>query len=109
MKQILIQLKPITVNRCWQGRRFKTKQYVKWRDDFGLLLKDKKTIEGNISVTLELYIKHDKTTDCDNTIKPILDALKENGVIKDDRFITEIHAYKYHSEKEFIRITLQTL
>jgi len=106
MKQLEIKLKPITVNQCWQGRRFKTPAYTNWRKSFSLLLKDKSQIKGELSVILEFYIKHASTTDTDNLIKPTLDALKEIGVIVDDKYITEIHAYKYKSDKEFIRITL---
>lgn len=104
-----VLLKPMTVNQCWQGRRFKTKNYLNWRLDFSDRIKKGTRIKGNMAVILEFYIKHDKTTDVDNLIKPVFDALKESGVIEDDRFIKEVHAYKYNSDKEFIRITIENI
>lgn len=110
MKQYRIDIKPITVNQCWQGRRFKTATYKKWRDDFGLIINNKEKEKSHeLSVILEFYIKHESTTDLDNLIKPTLDALKENGIIEDDRFIKSLEAYKYQSEEEFIRVTIAKL
>jgi len=61
---------------------------------------------GKIALICEFYVKNDKMADIDNYNKILLDSLKDNGVIEDDRFIYELHSYKYHSDKEFIRITI---
>lgn len=106
MKQVEVKLKPITVSKAWQGKRFKTKAYKDWQRDFCLLVGKQKPITGQLALTLEIYIKNEKMMDIDNTFKAIQDSMKLANMIEDDRFIYEIHAYKYHSEEEFIRITL---
>jgi Holliday junction resolvase RusA-like endonuclease len=109
VKQVEVKLKPLTVSKAWQGRRFKTNAYKSWQRDFCLLVGKQTPITGNLSLTLELYLKNDKMSDIDNTLKVIQDSMTLSGMIEDDRFIYEIHAYKYHSELEFIRITLNTI
>lgn len=91
----------------FQGRRFKTSQYKKWREDFGLLARRLGTYSGNLKLEIHFYIKHDKTTDLDNLLKGTLDALQENRIIKDDRFIRVIHAYKHKSKKERIELKIE--
>jgi Holliday junction resolvase RusA-like endonuclease len=109
MKQIEIPLKPLTVSKAWQGRRFKTKAYKDWQRDFCLLVGKQGVIKGCLSLTVELYLKNDKMSDIDNTLKVIQDSMTLAGIIEDDRFIYELHAYKYHSDNEFIRLTIQTV
>jgi len=104
-----IRLKPITVNKCWQGRRFKTPEYETWREAFGYLITtDEGYVEedGELEVWLKFYLKHYSTTDVDNLVKPTLDALQENGVIENDRFIKRIVAEKFHSKDERIEINI---
>ena len=109
MKQIEIQLKPLAISKAYKGKRFKTSEYKKWQGDFAKLVGRQTPLTGQLALTVEFYIKNDKMSDIDNFFKATLDTMKEAKIIEDDRFIYEIHAYKYHSEKQFIRITLQTL
>lgn len=109
MKQLEVQLKPLTVSKAWQGRRFKTQAYKDWQRDFCLLVGKQTPITGNVALTLELYLKNDKMSDIDNTLKVIQDSMILANLIQDDRFIYEIHAYKYPSDTEFIRITLTNI
>lgn len=109
MKQIEIQIKPLSVNNAWQGRRFKTKDYKEWQKEFTYLVGKQTPLKGAIEITLEFYIKNDKMSDIDNFLKTLLDTLKDTNIIEDDRKIQEIHAYKYHSEKEKIRITITNI
>ena len=97
---ITIKLKPISINKAWQGRRFKTKEYTKWRKDFGLLVKfnQQKKIEpnceGNYDICISVFLKNHKMFDIDNCIKPILDGLVENRIISDDRKIRSLSIVK---------------
>jgi len=110
IKQIQIDIKPLTVSKAWQGRRFKTWEYKKWQRDFARLVGKQTPTSGKISLTAEFYIKNDKMSDIDNFFKSLNDTLKECNIIDDDRFIYEIHAYKYPSKnKEFIRVTLENI
>ena len=87
-------------NKIWQGRRFKTKAYKTWRTHIGWLLRKKhaETVKGWVAVEVDFYIKEFKRADEMNFLKGFFDALKEGGMIEDDRFI------KWHrSEKHAIR------
>lgn len=108
-KPICIPLKPITVNQCWQGRRFKTPKYKEWRKAIGWLLNKDKYPRGECEVILDFYIKHYSTTDVDNLIKPTLDALQEHGVIENDKYIVSIRATKHKSVNERIIIQINGL
>ena len=109
MKQIEIEIKPLRISMAYKGRRFKTNEYKEWQNEFTLLIGKHSPICGKIALTAEFYIKNDKMSDIDNFFKTLLDTLKDTKVIEDDRFIYEIHSYKYHSKREFIRITIENL
>jgi len=104
-----IRINPISVNKCWKGRRFKTSEYKAWREMFCLLVN---TTDKDLEPTfarLEFGLKAFKTTDLDNLIKPTLDAITEAGVIKDDRFIEQLVTFKKkvkEKDDEYINITL---
>lgn len=100
-----ILVKPLSVNKVWQGRRFKTFEYKKYEKDVSCFLKGKK-IEGDIELHFKFYIKNDKMSDLDNFIKPILDIIVKNGLIQDDRFVKKIIAEKFHNDEEKIEIDI---
>lgn len=101
-----IEIKPISVNRCWQGRRYKTKEYAEWRREFGYLIPARSPkLRFNESLALDVVfgLKYPKKADLDNFIKPFLDACVENGIIQDDRLVYEIIAKKVKTDgKEYI-------
>ena len=68
-------IKPLSTNRLFQGRRFKTPEYHKYRQDLGLLLGKVKQVKGYVSIAMTFYLpsKQFLTCDLDNFIKPILD------------------------------------
>jgi Holliday junction resolvase RusA-like endonuclease len=109
MRTIEIALKPLTVSKTWKGARYNTDEYKRWRRDFCLLAGKQVPITGDLSVTVELYLKNHKMSDIDNTLKSLCDSMKLAGIIEDDKQIYEIHAYKFKSNVEFIRITVEQL
>lgn len=104
--QFIIPLKPLPVSRAWQGRRFKTQAYKRWERDASIFV-PKDTLKGKVEVTVEMWLKHDKTTDVDNQMKSLLDTLTKCGVYEDDRMIYALHIHKYPATKdEQIRVTI---
>jgi len=98
-----IQIKPISVNQCWQGRRFKAPAYKAWETE--MLLKMPK---GEIlAPPFRLYIEFGfstYTSDLDNGLKPTIDLIQKKYGIN-DRDIMEIYAKKKIVKKgqEFIK------
>ena len=105
---MLIKVKPLSVNRVWQGRRFKTPLYKQYEKDCSWFLKGKK-IDGDVEIHFKFYIKHEKTSDLDNFIKPLLDLIVKAGLIDDDRFVKKIIAQKFKSDEEYIKVFIGKL
>ena len=104
----MIGIKPISVNSCWQGRRFATKAFKGWQrlviQQMRWRAKDSECplpVEWErIHLHLKLYLKHPLKSDTDNYQKPIIDCLVKSGWIKDDRYIFRITTEKNQLEKE---------
>lgn len=99
----MINVKPISVNSCWQGRRFATKEFKAWqaeviRQMYELAISSKnKNLPvkwGKIHLHLDILLKHPLQSDVDNYEKPIIDCLVKSGWIEDDRYIFKITVEK---------------
>lgn len=104
-----IKISPISINKCWQGRRFKTKEYDRWRKDVVNLFLPYKKIDWPekcfFHATFVFFIKNFLRADLDNMVKPIQDAIVEARIIPDDRMITRLTLVKMRAEtKEEERI-----
>lgn len=73
-----VEIKPLSVNKCWQGKRFKTKDYVAYEKevmeklDYVDMSQTKLPIELSIIVGLS-----NMASDVDNVVKPFLDILQK--------------------------------
>ena len=97
-----INIKPLSVNQCWQGRRFKTKIYKGYEKE--LLLKLTKISVPNKQIGLNIVFGFsNKGSDIDNPLKPFLDILQKKYNIN-DRDIYELNVKKEIVKKgsEFI-------
>lgn len=88
-----INIVPLSVNKAFQGRRFKTKEYDIYINNMLYLLPHIDFIpENNIKLFIEFGFSS-KLSDLDNPLKPFIDCLvKKYGV--DDRYITELNVRK---------------
>jgi Holliday junction resolvase RusA-like endonuclease len=103
-----IQIKPLSVNKCWQGRRFKTRDYLTYEKEVLLKLKKDKMPE---SKPYKLYLVaglSNSNADLDNICKPILDLLQKKYNFN-DRDVSEIHMKKNKVEKgkEYVYIQIE--
>ncbi|MCK6462854.1 MAG: hypothetical protein L6Q29_03505 [Candidatus Pacebacteria bacterium] len=103
---MIIKIKPLSVNRAWQGKRYKTQDYEDYETE--LLLKLPKLKMGNGK--LELYFKFgfsNKGQDIDSSLKPTIDILQKKWGINDKniyRLIVDKEITK--RGEEFIEISL---
>ena len=91
-----LQIKPLSVNKAWQGRRFKTEDYKRYINEVFYMLKPLTIPEGK----LELYIKwgfSSKASDVDNPVKCFVDVLQKRYNFDDK------HIYKMVVEKEDVK------
>lgn len=100
----MIYIKPLSVNKAWQGRRFKTKEYKAYEKELLLKLKPMEIPSGSISINVTFYFKN-KLSDIDNPLKPFLDILQKKYKFN-DRDIYNLNVTKKISNKEGIDFTI---
>lgn len=90
-----INIKTLSVNEAWQGRRFKTDKYKKYESDLLLLLP--KINIPNPPYRLNIIVGFsNKASDLDNILKPFLDILQKKYSINDK------HIEILHIEKQIV-------
>ena len=105
-----IKVSPLSVNKAWQGRRFKSDAYKQFIRDVSIVLPvAKNTIKNEVEIYYTFYIKNFGNADVDNLIKTAQDQIVEKRYIIDDRKIIFLQAKKikvknYQDEK--IEITI---
>lgn len=77
-----IDIKPLSVNECWQGKRFKTEKYKWYELELISLLPDQVDITDKLSIEFGIS----KLSDIDNPLKPFLDILQKKYGINDRDF-----------------------
>lgn len=103
-----IFIKPLSVNRCWQGRRFKTSYYESYEQEL-LLRLPRQSIDPSADLTLEIIVGYSSMlSDVDNSLKPLIDILQKKYLFN-DRNIRRIVIEKVKTEKgqEFIEFEIR--
>lgn len=77
-----IKIKPLSVNECFQGKRFKTLEYKKYERDLLLMLPKKKINFDKFSIEIEFGFST-ILADIDNPLKPFIDILQKKYTIND--------------------------
>ena len=101
-----ISIKPLSVNECWQGRRFKTIEYKKYERDL-LLMLPKKTFKFNkFSIIIEFGFST-VLSDIDNPLKPFLDILQKKYTINDrDVYLLSVSKKVVPKGSEYIKFKI---
>lgn len=93
-----IKIKALSVNKCWQGRRFKTPEYLAYEKELMYLLPKEYTIpEDNLFLSIEVGMSS-SLSDLDNVCKPFQDILQKKYNFNDKR-INKIQMYKTKVKK----------
>ena len=107
---MIIQIKPLSVNQAWQGKRFKTPKYKGFEKE--MLLK-----MPSIEIDFKMHLRVDITfgfsnslSDIDNPLKPTLDCIQKKYGIN-DRNIYELNVIKEIVKKgnDFIKISINEI
>ena len=102
--KIFIPIAPLSVNKCWQGRRFKTKESKVYDMNVANCIKRIATLIEPVKadwyeVHYEFYVKNFGMTDVDNLIKQTQDCIVRAGIISDDRRIKRIVVEKFQASE----------
>ena len=104
-----LDIKPLSVNEAWQGRRVKTAKYRKYERDILLLLQPMIIPDGK----LELYLKwgfSSAGSDWDNPIKPFQDCLQKKYDFNDNRVVRAVtEKVKVKKGDEYIEFEIKSI
>jgi len=99
---VKINIKPLSVNQCWQGKRFKTPLYKKFEKILLKNLPNYNIPDGLLELKLTFGLSS-KNADWDNPIKPFQDILQKRYGFN-DRYVYKAIVEKIDVKKgqEFI-------
>jgi Holliday junction resolvase RusA-like endonuclease len=102
-------IKPLSVNKAWQGKRFKSPEYKVYEKQMLLTLKPMQLPEPPYQIDFEFGFSN-KASDIDNPMKPFLDILQKKYNF-DDANVYKIVIVKTIVAKgsEFIKFEIKTL
>jgi Holliday junction resolvase RusA-like endonuclease len=104
---IKVEMKPLSINEAWQGKRFKTRQYLSFEKEI-LLRLPKAKIGFKKPIKMDITFGFSNSlSDIDNPLKPTLDCLQKKYGFN-DRDIYELNVKKEIVEigKEFISVKI---
>lgn len=104
-----IDIKALSVNEAWQGRRFKTKAYDKYISDVLMLLPSLKVSNDKLELEITFGLSS-RAADIDNPLKCFIDCLQKKYSF-DDKMIYRLIVNKEITKKgmEFIKFKLKEL
>ena len=100
-----IDIKPLSVNAAFQGRRFKTKDCKAYEKLLWFKLPRKPMLTGEVEVWFDFFLVNYAMTDISNLVKITEDILVKKKYIQDDRKVVKMHLSKTKSDKDMMTIT----
>lgn len=103
-----INIKPLSVNACYRGRRFKNDNYKAYETEMLLRLPPFDVPQGKLKVII-IFGYSNKASDIDNGVKILLDILQKHGGFN-DKEIYKLEVTKEITEKgkEFIDFKIES-
>ena len=78
-----INIKPLSVNQCWKGKRFKTPKYKSYEQELLFRLNKYKLPQPPFEIHFKFGFSS-KLSDWDNPVKPLQDILQKKYVFSYD-------------------------
>jgi Holliday junction resolvase RusA-like endonuclease len=105
-----ILIKPLSVNKAFQGRRFKTNDYKLYEKELSYLL-PKRTIDKTSKLQLIIEVGYaNKMSDIDNFVKPFQDVLQKKYNFNDHQiYRLNVHKVIVKKGEEYINFELINL
>lgn len=104
-----ISISPLSVNKCWRGRRFKTPDYSSYEREVSYLLPKLKIPTGKLFVQLTFGFSS-KRADLDNPVKPFLDILQKKYGFNDCQiYILDVAKEDVAKGREFVQFEISPI
>jgi Holliday junction resolvase RusA-like endonuclease len=107
---MIVNIKPLSVNQVWQGRRFKTPKYKAYEKEM-LLKLPKLNLNTKAYLSVDITFGYStRSSDIDNGLKPFLDCLQKKYGINDNK-IYNLNVVKEIVKKgeEFIKFSIKEI
>ena len=105
---IRLDIKPLSVNECWQGKRYKTDKYKAYEKLLLLTLKPLKLPKAPYKVMYEFGFSSG-SSDLDNPIKPLQDILQKKYGFNDKLiFEMNVRRVKVPKGEEYLKFDIQS-
>ena len=106
---IKLEIKPMSTNRAWKGKRFKTDEYKIFERSMLLILPKIKPTEAPYEVIYEFGYSN-KANDIDNSIKQTTDILQKKYLFNDKEiYKMVVEKVIVPKGKEYIKFEIKTL
>ena len=108
--KIKLDVNPLSVNKAWQGRRFKSPDYKQFEKDVMRMLPISEEVKNKEEVFVHyvFHINNYGSADTSNMEKTLTDMLVKRGYLLDDRYIRAIYQRKERVEgMEWIDIHIE--
>ncbi len=99
---IKVDIKPLSVNEAWQGKRFKTPKYKQYEHDLLFLLPKLKIKGGKLALSI-IFGFSSKGSDIDNPAKLFMDILQKKYNFNDSAI------YELHIKKEIVKKGMESI
>lgn len=107
--QITKQIKPLSVNECWKGKRYKTPEYKAYEAELLYTLPSRVLPPPPFEIWLEFGFSN-AASDWDNPIKPLQDILqKKYGFNDKDIFDAHVKKVKVPKGQEYFKVKIEKL
>ena len=108
MISFTLNVKPLSVNEAWQGRRFSTPAKKAYEQRLSLSLPNV-AVDGKpyYRVTYDFFLVRFATTDWDNLCKVLGDCLVKKGIISEDRLIVKATVRKFPAKADKIVVSVE--
>ena len=104
-----VNIKPLSVNKAWQGKRFKTPLYKAYEKELLLKLRALEVPEGKLLLVVTFGLSS-KLADWDNPVKPFQDCLQKKYGFDDRRiYKAEVEKVDVKKGEEFIEFEIKQL
>lgn len=104
-----IPVKPLSVNECWQGKRFKTPKYNNYEKFLMMVIKNEKIPEWKLVVHYRFWFSN-SASDVDNAVKPLQDILQKRLWFNDNRIYRIIVDKEVVPKwQEYISFSIETM
>lgn len=104
---VKLNIKPLSVNDAWQGKRYKTDKYKAYEIHVGLMLPKIVVPDGDLIAFYEWGFSS-PLSDYDNPIKPLQDILQKKYRFDDRRIVKAVIEKKLVPRgQEYIKFNLE--